>query len=172
MLTSTNLLPAAMALATPIWSTFGGANAYAAPIQFEADVGGHVSGNSYSPTKSVNDRLKYIGSLESGWDGHLSAPISKISISNARHVIALVREIAPFEKDPAIVPCADGSLQIEWHLVDSRFEMYFENDGSVGAWWDDRSTGREFEAEGTEAHTLIGHWAVRDAVWPKLILAA
>lgn len=61
---------------------------------------------------------------------------------------------------PAVVPCADGGLQIEWCVPEGHFEMYFYTDGDVSAWLKDE-TGLEHEADGAEARDLLRHWAAR-----------
>lgn len=60
---------------------------------------------------------------------------------------------------PYIVPCADGSLQLEWHLKSTELELYFEKDGSLSAWVHNRETGNEIDAEGAAARELFFRWA-------------
>lgn len=62
---------------------------------------------------------------------------------------------------PAIVPIGDGGVQAEWYSPTERFEIYFEADGEIAAWTENRVTGVEFEAEGTEAVQLLLDWASR-----------
>lgn len=130
------------------------------------------NGNMLGKKRTVSEQLNRLARLQPGWDGGASAPISREALGQVQNAINEVKRLSPFERDPAIVPCADGSLQIEWHLEDSSFEMYFETDGSVSAWWHDRLSDDEWDEEGSTAFALLAHWAVRDAAWPVRAIAA
>jgi len=38
---------------------------------------------------------------------------------------------------PSVVPCADGSVQIEWHTNDVNFDVTFKPDGSSEFFFED-----------------------------------
>ncbi len=62
---------------------------------------------------------------------------------------------------PFIVPCPDGSLQVEWHTARIEIEIYFNRNGGVTLWAKDRETGYEIEVKDSEALPHLIRWAPR-----------
>lgn len=162
MLVSANLIPMAAAAIIQVAPAFETISSNISVVERRGEAS---HGDNTAKKRTIHDQLEYVGSLPAGWNGDVASPISKAIIGEVKSAIDYVRGLAPFGHDPAIVPCADGSLQLEWYLPDGQFEMYFETDGSVGAWWHDNSSSEEFENEGEAAFDLLAHWAVRDAAW-------
>jgi hypothetical protein len=107
----------------------------------------------------ASKRLAALHSLEAGWDGVGSVPISETAIAKADRLLDLAFNDVPFPAPPSAVPCADGSLQLEWWLSDLRVELAIEDAGEVELWVQNRSTGREYTALGAEALTLLLRWS-------------
>ncbi|WP_217431021.1 hypothetical protein [Sphingomonas bacterium] len=99
--------------------------------------------------------------LRDGWDGPASVAPDPAIMARAGSILEHALRNLPGVDAPAIVPLADGGLQAEWYTADHRFEIYFEADGEVAAWSEDRATGVEHEAEGAEAEQMLARWAGR-----------
>jgi hypothetical protein len=93
--------------------------------------------------------------LGAGWDGPNSVPISKVAVNTAQTILEPVLASAEYQNAPFIVPCSDGSLQLEWHTVDTEIELHVDVDGSLSLWVHDRLTGAEFETEGPSARAAF-----------------
>ncbi len=117
------------------------------------------------------NRLDRLRAYTQGWDGPASLPISHDALARGGRLLALAFENFAHPAPPAAVPCADGSLQLEWWLTDTRFELSIEADGSTYAWAQNRLTGEEIEAEGKDATNLFFRWA-RRLTADKLIQSA
>ena len=107
------------------------------------------------------NRLDKLRSYKPGWDGPASLSISSEALARAGRLLGLAFENFAHPAPPSAVPCADGSLQLEWWLTDTRFELSIDIDGSTCAWAQNRRTGEEIEAEGTDATNLFFQWARR-----------
>ena len=148
-----------------------GAMAFVSPI--EARSNRSERGNiPRTDDDSAGERFVAISKLLHGWDGGKADPINPDALARAKRLVEFASSLPGKNGPPAIVPCADGSIQIEWHLPDSRFEMYLETDGSASAWWHDRASDKETEAENSLAEVLLGRWAVREAAWSTVAIAA
>lgn len=90
------------------------------------------------------------------WNG-IAVPTS-IAIK-AVSLLDLAMQRVPCPTAPFIVPCADGRLQLEWHLKSTEFELYFETNGTLSAWAHNRETGYEVEETGPAARDLFLRWA-------------
>ncbi len=106
-------------------------------------------------------RLDRLRAYVQGWDGPASLPISHDALARGGRLLALAFENLAHPAPPAAVPCADGSLQLEWWLTDTRFELSIEANGATYAWAQNRLTGEETEAEGKDATNLLFGWARR-----------
>jgi hypothetical protein len=62
---------------------------------------------------SAEHRLVALSRLKKGWDGHSASPVNRDALEFAAQVIAAFMQ--PRVPAPAIVPLADGGVQIEWH---------------------------------------------------------
>lgn len=98
-------------------------------------------------------------SLQDGWDGPKSLGVRKSLAIRAFSLLQLGLSRCARPTAPYAVPCADGSLQLEWHFTSTEFELYFERDGRMSAWAHNRDTGYEIEAEGSSARDLFLRWA-------------
>lgn len=136
---------------------------FVAPTASQAKPVGNVFFAEFAPAgwrMAIRKQFSVLRVLEPGWDGANSVAIADHTLAIAAHALeqALfgIREIS----QPAIVPCADGGLQIEWCVPEGRFEMYFYTDGEISAWMMDQ-TGVEHEATGLEARDLLKVWTAR-----------
>lgn len=111
--------------------------------------------------KAVVGRLSRLRGLTSGWDGPLSLPISDAAITLASRLIDVVFKDIDHPAPPSAVPFADGSLQLEWRLVDLRAEFAIASDLTVSFWALDRTNAHEVEAEDQAAKELFLKWAHR-----------
>ncbi len=124
------------------------------------------SSSLHSISGHENDALRLrfaaIRTLQDGWDGAASiAPRHEI-ITSASHILKHALQDRPAVSVPAIVPVADGGLQVEWYSADHHFEMYFEADGEIAAWLQDRKTGATRDVDGRAAAVqLLIDWAAR-----------
>lgn len=106
-------------------------------------------------------RLAALHRLADGWDGASSVAISGPALAKADRILGLAFDGVVFAAPPAAVPCGDGSVQLEWWLTDTRFELLIEPDGHLEGWAQDRKTGHEVEAEGSAAIQLLSKWSRR-----------
>jgi hypothetical protein len=98
-------------------------------------------------------------SMPDGWDGAASRAPDPMVLTRAANLLHSVLTPLPHVEAPRLIPVADGGVQAEWHSATHRFEAYFDADGEVLAWSENRSTGVEFEEEGTAALQLLHDWA-------------
>ena len=131
-----------------------------------------TTGNSVFHMPHPEDRFSSIRALARGWDGPGSEPILDEVIERAIRALQYAQGVSPSEVTLEVVPCANGSLQLELHDRAHRFEIHFEVDGATEAWWHNRKASTELEAEGDEALKLLARWAVRDEAWPVLSIAS
>ena len=106
-------------------------------------------------------RLSSISGLKDGWDGVNSITIDKSVLAKSARLLDVAFSSVDSPVAPAVVPCGDGSLQLEWRLPKTRFEIDIEPNGSIEAWALDRSTGVESMASGLEARSMLIRWAPR-----------
>lgn len=111
--------------------------------------------------KVAAERLDGLREYNPGWDGPASRAISEDVLARAGKLLTLAFQDIPYPAPPAAVPCADGSVQLEWWLVDSKFELTIKTDGSTEAWGHILSTNEECEAMGKDATNLFLQWARR-----------
>jgi hypothetical protein len=101
-----------------------------------------------------------ISSLQVGWDGPGSVPISREILTRAMFYIdSALKGAAGDVAAPRLVPGGDGSIQIEWHTRRGELEFDLGTDGAMSIWVRDHASGAEFEGEGEEAFALFYRWA-------------
>jgi hypothetical protein len=93
--------------------------------------------------------------LRAGWDGPNSAAISKAAVITAQGILEPVLASTEYQNAPFIVPCSDGSLQLEWHTADTEIELHVDVTGALSLWVHDRLNGAEFETEGPDARAAF-----------------
>lgn len=104
---------------------------------------------------AMSQKFNRLRSLHADWAGPVCEPISSAAIFKASRVMDLAMEGIPDPILPAVVPVADGGLQLEWHTADYDLEVYFGPDDSVTAIWEDRTSGFEAEKDGNAALDLF-----------------
>ena len=171
MLNSVNLIAAIVAV-----SSCSGAdhvsNADAMPRVANGANSSVNSGNLVFALSHFEQQIAFIRSTHDGWAGSGSAAVPNHLLSVALNAVGTAQQLAPHRQLPAILPCSDGSVQIEWHEVDGAFEMYFEIDGTIQAWAVDRETGQEYDVEGAAAFNLMTDWITRSRSWAADTIAA
>ncbi len=107
---------------------------------------------------ALGDGFAAMRALKDGWDGLGSVAPARELIDRAASILSFALTDLSFVGVPAIVPVADGGLQAEWYSPTYRFELYFEPDGEIAAWSENRQTRVEMEEEGRDAIDMLLHW--------------
>jgi len=71
----------------------------------------------------IEERIKELTSLESGWDGYKAGPVSHKAANKARSIIDAIQSA-----DPQLTPGVSGNVAIEWLTKD--WSLMLEIDGS------------------------------------------
>lgn len=109
--------------------------------QFDPRVGAWV--------REVSERFDYLLSLLPGWDGHEAVPIKSEHVLAAGRFLSAV--MAPETAAPAIVPTADGGVQLEWHQGGVDVEVLFSDcEEDVALYVHDLASGNEWEGPAIE----------------------
>jgi hypothetical protein len=82
-------------------------------------------------------------SLRRGWDTYDALPISYQSAEDALTFLSQI--IDPAASPPAVVPLADGGVQLEWHRGGLDVEFAFSPDEQPELYVADRETGTEWD---------------------------
>ncbi len=122
---------------------------------------GGAQAESASWKKVAARRLADVSLLAAGWDGGQSIAVHPNAIATAERLLDVAFRSVAFPAVPSVVPCGDGSVQLEWRLNDSRFELEIEADGQLGAWALDRPSNISTERNGFAATQLLLSWAHR-----------
>jgi len=85
--------------------------------------------------QDVQQRLTSISKLQPGWDTYQSQRPSDTACAQAKMWISQYADGTM--PTPSVVPCADGSVQIEWHTNDVNFDVTFKPDGSSEFFFED-----------------------------------
>lgn len=65
-------------------------------------------------THALTERLNALTALQRGWDGYTALPVS---FTCAQFAVQLIERLYdPDVPPPSLVPGADGTLQVEWHV--------------------------------------------------------
>ncbi|MCA9757563.1 MAG: hypothetical protein KDA27_17290 [Candidatus Eisenbacteria bacterium] len=95
--------------------------------------------------RPVLERLIYLASLPRGWDGSTAPPIARSKLEAVLDLMAAVaRHDTPI---PAIVPAADGGVQVDWHVDDVDIESLFR-------WKDKERSSRRTYARRSRAYLM------------------
>jgi hypothetical protein len=109
--------------------------------------------------KSVlRSRFAALRSLEAGWDGPNSIVPDQALVSSAARILDNVMRHTERLEAPYVVPVANGGIQAEWYSPQHRLEVYFDADGEISAWSENRETGVEMEEDDTAAIQLLAEW--------------
>ena len=80
-------------------------------------------------------RLEAIYALESGWDSYDAQPVALSRVFQAYSLLRFVMSDAT--PVPALVPTANGSIQIEWHTLGVNIEALLVSDADIEVWFED-----------------------------------
>jgi hypothetical protein len=109
----------------------------------------------------VARRFADVGALTRGWDGPASIAVSLTALGLAERLLEVAFQAVSFPAVPSVVPSGDGSVQLEWRLADSRFEVEVDPSGDVSAWALDRKSGLSIERAGNAAIEMLFNWSSR-----------
>jgi hypothetical protein len=93
-------------------------------------------------------RIQDLTALAPGWDGYGAKPIDAGVAVDA--VSFLIDHAYPTVSEPAVVPLADGGIQLEWHVGGIDLEIAF-SDEDGGVFLEDQATGATEEHASNEA---------------------
>ena len=97
-------------------------------------------------------RLVDVQRLPENWDSYGSHPIKAELIKNALGVLgATMSQNIPA---PAVVPLADGGLQLEWHRRQQDLEIVFSADEPAQFFYRNRATDQQDEGLARETNKL------------------
>ena len=101
----------------------------------------------------AGDRLVQLLRLQSGWDGHQAARVSRSVVEYACNLLPrLVNSGVPA---PFIAPLASGGLQLEWHRRGWDLEIEIRRPGLLYAFAREIATGAEWDRELTDNLTEL-----------------
>ena len=92
---------------------------------------------------AVRTSLEDLSSLEPGWDSYHALPTAPESIESALGFLASV--LSPDSTPPAVVPLADGGVQLEWHRAGLEVEVAFAPDEEAEMYVADHETGHAWD---------------------------
>ncbi|WP_041761145.1 hypothetical protein [Brevundimonas subvibrioides] len=98
----------------------------------------------------IGEQLTAVRHLPENWDGYGAPKIAWPVIRAMSRSLAGLQPARAFRAG-AIVPGADGSLQIEWHLATVSIEFCIDHDLAETFWMKDRVTGAVVLVEGAAA---------------------
>jgi hypothetical protein len=73
----------------------------------------------------VRARLKELLDLSEGWDSYGADPIDPRAVDGAWRVLEVL------EQEPAVIPCVDGGVQLEWHRAMIDLEIRITPTGDI-----------------------------------------
>ncbi len=117
-----------------------------------------VQNNRSEWAKKLEVRFDELTSLPKGWDGYDGIPVS---ITCARFAAKLVERL--YVKGvgvPQLVPGADGTLQLEWHMNQYDLEIDVLAPYEVVATLYDHLTEQEQEIEVQTDFTELSEWVI------------
>ena len=118
---------------------------------------------------SLAARFNELTSLERGWDGYKGLPVK---FSTAMFAAQLLERVANDRVPaPSLIPGADGSLQIEWHLKGYDIEIDIRDAFDLTAVRIDHKNELEEEVDLQDDFALIASW-VADLVEERDAIAA
>lgn len=98
--------------------------------------------------REATERFDYLLSLSPGWDGHEAVPVKNEHVLAAGKFLSTV--MAPETAAPAIVPTADGGIQIEWHQGGVDVEVLFSDCDDDALYVHDLASRKEWEGPAVE----------------------
>lgn len=107
---------------------------------------------------ALQDRFDELTSLPRGWDGYAGLPVSFNCAQFAANLIE--RLCVAGVPAPQLVPGADGTLQIEWHLNQFDIEIDVLAPYNVVATRLDHVSGQEEDLELEADFTELSEWIV------------
>lgn len=115
-----------------------------------------VTGSASPWPKALESRLNEITALPKGWNGYRSVPVSFTCAAFAALLIERLYDasIPP----PALVPGADGTLQIEWHRNQYDIEVDILEPYKVFAARYDCLSGDFTEIALSDDFTVLANW--------------
>lgn len=94
---------------------------------------------------TVLQRLAVLLRLPEGWNSYRARRVSPKAV--AAVLRTLPRIAGPTAPAPAVVPLADGGVQVEWHQGGIDLELAFAADGRISLSYVDSHTGVEWDED-------------------------
>ena len=123
-----------------------------------------VAGPASSWAKALETRLNEITALPKGWNGYRSVPVSFTCAAFAAQLIERLCDASL--PPPALVPGADGTLQIEWHRNQYDIEVDILEPYKVFASRYDCLSGEFTEVTLSDDFTVLADW-IKDMKTPR-----
>lgn len=77
---------------------------------------------------ATHDAIVHCTRLPAGWDSYQGEPTTQ------KAAVAAQRFLDALRTPPAVVPCSDGGIQLEWHTAGYDIEVAFTPDGAIEFW--------------------------------------
>lgn len=107
--------------------------------------------------KSIRNKIKELNQLETGWDGYHGTPVKFNAGYFALTILEKCAGSIMFEPD--VVPCSDGSIQLEWHYGDESIELRVSDMYEARAWRISNDTCDDGEETSISIDiTIINSW--------------
>jgi len=117
-----------------------------------------VQNNRSEWAKKLEDRFDELTSLPKGWDGYDGVPVSFTCAQFAANLVE--RLYVKGVGVPQLVPGADGTLQLEWHMNQYNLEIDVLAPYEVVATLYDHLTEQEQEIEVQTDFTELSEWVI------------
>jgi len=69
-------------------------------------------------------QVEHLRNLEDGWDSYGGVPPNPVALAKAEELASIL--VAAGWPVPALVPCGDGGVQVEWHTFGFDIEALIE----------------------------------------------
>ena len=104
-------------------------------------------------------KLFALRNLRAGWDSYGAQPIRQEIIERtAQWIPSILQASTP---EPAVVPQAEGGLQLEWHRKGIDLEIYMDSPGNIHFSAEDRTSGEADEVALAGNEDLLRKWVAR-----------
>jgi hypothetical protein len=115
-----------------------------------------INHNDSPWTEAIVKQLEKIVRLQSNWDGYGAEPIPYATTVFCLSVVErLSRNDTP---PPALVPSADGGIQLEWHNGDMHIELLISEPLKAFGWASIQGTDDDREADFRQDFSTVSDW--------------
>ncbi|HEX7671525.1 MAG TPA: hypothetical protein VF395_18155 [Polyangiaceae bacterium] len=104
-----------------------------------------MAGGHQTPVDTVAAKLETLTELGDSWDSYGARRISVATVLEASQLLSGLHALGL--PAPAIVPTANGGIQLEWRVRDLELELSLDPRGRMLVLFDDASRGESWERE-------------------------